>query len=306
MPEQINEQDKKDFQLIIITGLSGAGKTRAIRYLEDLGYFCIDNFLPAFIAPFIDMISVKVKKVAMVVDARGGSFFSELSGSLHQLKEKGWNYRLLFLDATDDILVKRFSETRRSHPLMKEEMSLLECIQKERDMLKEMYDQADTIIETTHLMPDELKRKITSAYVQKEVVDTSMVISVMSFGYRYGIPMDSDLVFDVRFLPNPHYIDELRPLNGLNTEIQDFVLSKPVTQEFLKIFSDFIYYLVPHYKSEGKTRLTIAIGCTGGRHRSVAIAHELCKYFQNLNTRIIERHRDLEKNIERYQQRDPL
>jgi len=298
--------DKKDFQLIVITGLSGGGKTRAVRYLEDLGYFCVDNFLPAFIVPFVDLISSKFKKVALVVDARGGAFFAELSGSLHQLKEKGWLYKLLFLDASDEMLVARFSETRRRHPLMKEEMTLLESINKERCLLREIHDQSDNIINTSNLAPEQLKKRITTLFVEHEVRDASMIISIISFGYRYGIPMDADLVFDVRFLPNPHYIDALRELNGLNKEVQDFVLGKSVTQEFLKKFSGFISYLVPHYQKEGKSSLTVAIGCTGGRHRSVAISHELCKYLQNLNSHIIERHRDLEKDEARYKQKDPL
>lgn len=300
------ENDKKDFQLIIITGLSGAGKTRAVRYLEDLNYFCVDNFLPAFIVPFVDLISSKFKKVALVVDARGGSFFAELSGSLHQLKEKGWSYKLLFLDASDEVIVSRFSETRRRHPLMKEEMTLLESINKERCLLREIHDQSNNIINTSNMRPDNLKTRISSLFVEKEIREASMIISIISFGYRYGIPMDADLVFDVRFLPNPHYINELRQLNGLDEQVQNFVLSKSVTKEFLKKFSSFLSYLVPHYRKEGKSSLTVAIGCTGGRHRSVAIAHELCKQIQNLHLHIIERHRDLEKDESRYKQKDPL
>lgn len=287
--------------ILIVSGLSGAGKTQALRCLEDLGYFCVDNLLPALIGPFAELVRHQFSRVALVVDSRGGSYLNDLSGSLHALRERGLGYRILFLEAGNDVLVQRFSETRRKHPLMAStEQPLMESIAVERQILTEMRSLADVIIDTSSLSASQLKEQITASLDDQEAVEARLQISVVSFGYRYGLPLDADLVFDVRFLPNPHYIKELRPNTGMDANVRDYVLNQPVTAQFLDHLYPFLTYLIPHYRQEGKTSLTIAIGCTGGRHRSVSIARELIARFAADEVGVIERHRDLFRDNERY------
>ncbi|MBC7541194.1 MAG: RNase adapter RapZ [Candidatus Sericytochromatia bacterium] len=287
--------------LLIVSGLSGAGKSQALRCLEDVGYFCVDNLLPALIAPFADLIRGQFTRVALVVDSRGGSFLHDLSGSLHALRERGIPYRILFLEASNPILVQRFSETRRRHPLMAStDAPLLESIAVERQILAEMRALADVLVDTTALTSTELKNQIVSSLVDPEAVDARLQISVISFGFRFGLPLDADLVFDVRFLPNPHYDPLLKPHTGMDAPVRDYVLGQEVTKAFLTQLEGFLRHLLPHYRAEGKTSLTIAVGCTGGRHRSVAIAHELVTRLETDQAGVIERHRDMFREPARY------
>ncbi len=292
-----------NFKLIIVTGISGGGKTSVLKILEDHGYFCVDNLLPALLTPFVKLVSTQFGMVAVVVDTRGRTFFSDLNKEIKALKEQGFVTKVLFLDASDETLVKRFSETRRRHPLVSEESALLDSIQMERSMLEEVRPQADEIIETSNISLNQLKQVVSQTIVDKEITQSSMKISIMSFGYKYGLPIEADLVFDVRFLPNPHYIPELKSHTGLDQNVRDFVFGKEATKQFLTKFLDFITYLVPHYKEEGKSLLTIAIGCTGGRHRSVAISSKLAEELNKENYYVMERHRDISRNQEYYQKK---
>lgn len=287
-------------QFLIVTGTSGAGKSLALRHLEDLGFFCTDNMVPALLVSYVDLISTQFQRIAVGVDSRGGQFFDELSGCLHALKELGINYRLVFLDAQEDVLVRRFSETRRRHPLQNEDLSLLESIRKEKTRLRDMREQAELLLDTSRMKTSELKALILERLVEEKESRQGLVVTVTSFGYRYGVPMDADLTFDVRFLPNPYYNPNLRPFTGLEKPVQNYVLQQEVTQTFMRQFYDFVDYLIPHYRREGKSNLNVAIGCTGGRHRSVAITQALTQNLQDKNYYVLEKHRDIGKDKERY------
>ena len=287
----------KDIRFVVVTGLSGAGKTQAIRGLEDLGFFCVDNLPPALIPKFAELCAQsegKINKIALVVDIRGGGFFDYIYESLNTLKDLGIKCEILFLEASDETLVRRFKESRRRHPLS-DKGSTLEGILKERARLEELKGEAHKIIDTSNLTNKQLKEQITSMYGTTSE-EQSLTITVMSFGYKYGIPLDADLVFDVRFLPNPHYIDDLRPLTGNDKQVQDYVLDSPVSKTFMRKFSGLMKFLIPHYIKEGKTSLTIAIGCTGGQHRSVTLANKLAETLDTKNYNVNKRHRDIEKN----------
>jgi len=256
--------------------------------------------VPALLASFVDLISTQFQRIAVGVDLRGGGFFDELSGGLHTLKERGFDYRMVFLDAKEDILVRRFSETRRRHPLQNEDLSLLESIQQEKGRLQEIKEQAELVIDTSSMKTSELKHLIADRLVEQQGARQGLVITVTSFGFRYGVPMDADLTFDVRFLPNPYYNPNLRPYTGLEKPVQNYVLEHEVTQTFIKQFFDFLNYLIPHYRQEGKSNLNVAIGCTGGRHRSVAISHKLVEKLSGQNYYVLEKHRDIGKDEGRY------
>lgn len=285
--------------IFIVTGLSGAGKSLAIRCFEDMGFLCVDNLIPPLLAQFIELTYPRMRQIAVVMDSRGGSFLDELTSVLDQIKPKGYPTTVVFLEASDNILLTRFSETRRRHPLWGE-ATLVDSIKQERDRLAEIRAAADVIIDTSDLTSKQLKEKLIASFIQTDQVEGSMQVTVKSFGFKYGPPMDADLVFDVRFLPNPHYDPDLRPFTGLDEKVQDFVLSHPVTLEFLERFIDLSSFLVPHYRKEGKTHLAIAIGCTGGRHRSVAIAHYLADYLRRGDTPVIEEHRDIDRHPDYY------
>lgn len=287
-------------QILIITGLSGAGKTRALRCFEDLGYFCVDNLIPPLLPQFIELTLPRFHQVAVVMDTRGGVFFDSVAANLRTVFEAGYPVRVIFLEAADEALVKRFSETRRRHPMLGEETSLLGSIRKERERLAHIRAEAQAIIDTTELSPRSLKDKLLSLFIQEEQMASSMQITVQSFGYKYGPPLDADLIFDVRFLPNPHYDLELRPFTGMDAPVRDFVLNHPVTKEFLVRFVDMIKFLLPHYLTEGKTHLSIGVGCTGGRHRSVAISQYLVQVLRDDDYRVVENHRDVNRQPEYY------
>ncbi|MCK4257829.1 MAG: RNase adapter RapZ [Halanaerobiales bacterium] len=285
-------------RFIIVSGMSGAGKTQAIQSFEDLGYFCIDNLPPALISKFAELCTYnqKVENVAVVMDIRGGDFFQDLIEELENLEQLGINYEILFLEGTTEVLVRRYKETRRRHPLDSQfGGKIIEAIETERTMLEELRGMANKIIDTSDISNQDLKKYIMANFGTKTQSE-SITITVLSFGYKYGIPLDADLVFDVRFLPNPHYVPSLKPLTGLTTEIQDYVLKWPITTKFQEKFTDLIQFLIPHYIKEGKTHLTIAIGCTGGKHRSVTITEKTAVFLRNLNYKIFIDHRDIHKD----------
>ncbi|MFB6366977.1 RNase adapter RapZ [Paenibacillus elgii] len=285
-------------KLVIITGMSGAGKTIAVQSLEDLGFFCVDNLPPVLIPKFAELIEQskgRIGKVALVIDLRGREFFTSLSESLRYLGENyTLTYEILFLDAMDATLVQRYKESRRKHPLAPTGAPL-EGIHQERKLLEELKGLATQVIDTSNLKPAQLKEKIISRFTNLE--NSGISINVISFGFKYGIPIDADLIFDVRFLPNPHYVDNLRPNTGQDPDVYDYVMKWTETQEFLAKLLDMLYFLVPQYRKEGKSQIVIGIGCTGGKHRSVAIAEYLGKMMGNSETEVVRvSHRDSERD----------
>lgn len=282
-------------EAIIITGLSGAGKTQAIDCLEDMGYYCIDNMPPALIKSFIDLTASGkgIDKAAFVIDVRGGRLFDDLKESLDELSKDEIDYKILYLEATDRTLIKRYNETRRVHPLS-EGGSVESGLKKEREMLAGLRKRADFIIDTSNMKSAQLWAEIKHLLTLEENQKTFM-INVRSFGYKKGTPMSANLVFDMRFIPNPYYVKSLRPLTGNNAKVSKYVLKHQVTQDFLKQAMDMIDMLIPYYMKEGKYSLNIAIGCTGGQHRSVAVANELNKRLQEMGRRTTLEHRELKK-----------
>ncbi|MFZ3579308.1 RNase adapter RapZ [Virgibacillus sp. DJP39] len=290
MPEK--EQETK---LIIITGMSGAGKTVAVQSFEDLGYYCVDNLPPALLPKFLELMrdaTNNIQKVALVMDLRGREFFDSLFEALDILGEEEWlQEHILFLDAKNEELVTRYKETRRSHPLAVGGLPLV-GIEQERVIIDELRGRAQRIIDTTNLKPRELREKILKAYTddKQEIFSVHMV----SFGFKYGVPIDADLVFDVRFLPNPHYVTHMQSLTGLNPEVSSYVFKWSDTQKFNEKVLDLLQFMLPQYKKEGKSQLVVAIGCTGGQHRSVAITEHFAKKLSsNYITHIS--HRDIDK-----------
>ena len=280
----------------IVTGMSGSGKTKVIRYLEDMGYFCIDNMPPVLIPKFSEMLSAvngNFNNVALVIDIRVGNMINELLKQIDELKKKGYDCTLLYLDASDETLVKRYKETRRSHPLQGEG-GLLEAIRTERGMLSTLFDDADYVIDTSDLTAAQLLSKLKEIYAPAST-GQSLKINVMAFGYKYGMPLDADLVFDVRCFPNPFYIDELKRLTGNDKAVQDYVMSFPTAVEFMKKLEDLMSFMIPLYVEEGKISLTIAIGCTGGKHRSVTMTNRLADYLKSENYDVNVSYRDLGK-----------
>lgn len=291
----MEEIKNKAINLLIITGMSGAGKTVAVQSLEDLGFFCVDNLPPILIPKFAELIKQSgggIERVALVVDLRSREFFDSLSEAIDSInKMEGIAFHILYLDANDHTLVSRYKETRRRHPLSPNG-SPLEGIHAERRLLQEMKGRANQIIDTSQMKPAQLRDKIINQYTQQT---SSLTINVLSFGFKYGTPIDVDLLFDVRFLPNPHYVDELRPKTGCDAEVSEFVMKHQETKEFVTKLLDFLAFLLPHYQREGKSQLVIGIGCTGGKHRSVTIAEHIGKTFaKDYSVRVS--HRDMEKS----------
>lgn len=287
----------KNLRVVIITGLSGSGKSTALRALEDIGFFCVDN-LPVILLPkFLSITtssSPEIKQVAMVMDLRERSFLDKYHRIFKGLKEKGYKIEILFLESSDDSLLHRFSETRRIHPLSERGM-IMEGILMEREKLSSLKKMADKIIDTTsvnvHQLKDIVQRHFLPSSKQKK-----MVINITSFGYRYGLPVDADLVFDVRFLPNPYFVENLKNYDGHHAGVQDYVLQNKESKEFLKKILDLMNLLIPLYEKEGKVRLNIAMGCTGGKHRSVVVANKLDSYFSSMKYMVNLNHRDINKN----------
>ena len=285
-------------RFVIVTGMSGAGRSTALRALEDAGYFCVDNLPISLIEKFSELIypgNTEVTKVALGIDIRSGKAFNELAATLEELTVAGVNYEILFLDSSDEVLVKRYKETRRTHPLA-QNGRVADGIQEERKMLEFLKKQADYIIDTSNLLTRELKQELDKIFVQNKNFK-NLVITVLSFGFKYGIPTDSDLVFDVRFLPNPYYYEELRKLSGNDKPVQDFVMGFEVSHRFLDKLIDMIQFLIPNYVLEGKNQLVISIGCTGGKHRSVTLANKLYERLRNNADYAVRiEHRDIEKD----------
>ncbi len=285
-------------RFVIVTGVSGAGKTAALKMLEDARYFCVDNLpiplLEKFVSLMPEIYGEDVQNVALGIDARSGSM-GELELILDKMQEAGYQFEILFMDAEDSVLVKRYKETRRSHPLA---MSgrIDEGIRLERKKMEFLRRKADYIIDTSHLLTRELRQEIDKIFVDNEEFK-NMMISVLSFGFKYGIPADADLVFDVRFLPNPYYVDELRPMTGLDDSVFNYVMDNETAKRFMGKLEDMVNFLIPNYVQEGKTSLVIAIGCTGGKHRSVTIARELySRLIKNNEYGFRLEHRDVEKD----------
>jgi UPF0042 nucleotide-binding protein len=292
--------EHEEIQIVIITGMSGAGKTVAVQSFEDLGYFCVDNLPPALIPKFVELIegsNGKMNKVALVIDLRGREFFEHLFEAIDSISlslKLNYKLQILFLDAKDAKLVQRYKETRRSHPLALNGLPL-EGIGMEREMLEEMKGRAQQIIDTTDMKPIQLREKIIQRFSASK--KHPFAVNVMSFGFKYGMPIDADLVFDVRFLPNPHYIDHMRPKTGLEEEVSSYVLKWSETQQFIEKLTDLLKFMLPQYKREGKSQVVIGIGCTGGKHRSVTLAEHFGKAFAEEYPLHVS-HRDIEKGKE--------
>ena len=282
---------------LILTGMSGAGKTVAIRYLEDLGALCVDNLPPMMLVPFMEACQsahLRNPMLAIAADVRSGEFFDAkaVTKMIDEARMVGFHIDTLFVEASDDILVNRYKETRRDHPLSGEGLTLEEAIREERNRLQPLRETANHLFDTSNLRPRALQ-KLLSEIVLHADDEPPLRVEILSFGFKRGIPREGDLVFDVRFLPNPFYIPELGHHTGLDQDVKDFVLNHPVTQEFLKKCLDMLEFLLPHYITEGKHRLVIAIGCTGGAHRSVAIAEYICDELTRLGHRASVNHRDI-------------
>lgn len=288
-------------RFVIVTGLSGAGKTQAIRSLEDLGYFCVDNLPPTLIPKFAEacyQTDGKIDKIALVIDIRGGEFFDDLFESLKYLKDEDYKYEILFLEASDEVLIKRYKESRRKHPLALDGR-IIKGIELERKKLDELKYNATHIIDTSKLSTRQLKDKISRIYTEEGDIENQLMLTVLSFGFKYGIPVDSDLVFDVRFLPNPFYIPKLKHCSGNDKQVQDYVLEFKETRTFIEKLEDMLEFLIPNYIKEGKRQLIISIGCTGGRHRSVTIANEVYRNLVNKGFNANIEHRDIKEDVKK-------
>ena len=285
-------------RLVIVTGMSGAGRTTALKMLEDAGYFCVDNLPVPFIEKFAELTASgnsEITKVAIGVDVRSGKSLSELEEILERMALHGLNYEILFLDASDEVLVKRYKETRRMHPLAASGR-IEDGIVRERERLVFLKKHADYIIDTSKLLTRELKQELDKIFVQNRAFK-NLMITVLSFGFKYGIPSDADLVFDVRFLPNPYYYEDLRKLTGNDQKIQDFVMGYDMAHVFLDKLEDMIRFLIPNYVLEGKNQLVIAVGCTGGKHRSVTLANKLYERLKKQSDYGVKlEHRDIGKD----------
>lgn len=284
-------------RLVIVTGMSGAGKTTVLHYLEDANYYCVDNLPIQLMVPFIRIASAGspdiYSKIALGIDIRSGLTDGEMKDALAFLDQAGIRYEILFLDAGDDVIIRRYKETRRTHPLAGRTGSIEEGICLERQQIRFMRERADYIINTSKLLTRELKKEVVRIFVEDKSYK-SLYITVQSFGFKYGIPVDSDLVVDVRFLPNPYYVPELKPLTGNDKPIIDYVLSQKQTGEFLKRYTELLSFLIPNYIAEGKNQLVISVGCTGGRHRSVVLANEIYRILaQNTEYGVRIEHRDI-------------
>ena len=279
---------------LLITGMSGAGKSLALNHFEDRGYFCVDNLPPALISKFAELcMQSDLNKIALVSDIRGREFFNELYEELAKIENMDLNYNILFLEAADDVLIRRYKESRRRHPL-DEEGRILDAIKRERKILEELKGRAAKIIDTGEREISELREELDQLFLSDEA-KASLHLSLISFGFKYGIPRDADLVMDVRFLPNPYYIESLRSKTGNDQEVQDYIFKWPVADKFYDKFFDLIDFLLPEYKKEGKSHLSVAIGCTGGKHRSVTTVNKLKEFLANKDFNINIEHRDINK-----------
>jgi RNase adapter protein RapZ len=287
-------------ELVVITGMSGAGRSEAIHTFEDLGYFCIDNLPPALLSRLVELTTLpdsRIRRVAVVCDMRSMEFFGKLLEELDKLEDAGHPYRILYLEAAQKVLVNRFKTTRRRHPLC-ESGSVLEGIRAERWGLATVRDRADLILDTSEMMPAQLREAIRRQFLSESLKD-SLSITVSSFGFKHGLPIDADIVMDVRFLPNPFYVPKLRHKNGLEGAVRRFVLDREETREFLERWLPLLTELLPDYLIEGKHHLSIALGCTGGMHRSVVLAERTAEYLRGIGYDVAVRHRDIRRDVDR-------
>ena len=283
-------------EFLIVSGLSGAGKSTVMSILEDSGFFCVDNLPPVLIPKFAEVCLAGTgayERVAMVCDIRGGENFDGLFEAMDALSAMEFRYKVLFVDAEDSVIIKRYKETRRSHPLMDELGSLTRSVERERQVMDPVRKRADYVINTTTLPVRKLRGQVLDMFAPHRKSVSEMSVTVTSFGFKYGLPLEADLVFDVRFLPNPFYVEGLRPLTGLDQGVADYVFQSPTAQELLEKLRGLMDFLLPHFVEEGKTALVVAVGCTGGRHRSVAVTHALCEYIHGLGYGAGETHRDM-------------
>ena len=286
-------------RFVIVTGMSGGGKRTALKMLEDAGFYCVDNLPVPLIEKFVELVDTpgsEIKKVALGLDVRADQPFGEVHRTLENLKKVGYKYEILFMDASEHVLLKRYKESRRLHPLALEGR-VEDGVRREREILKSMKESSDYVIDTSNLLTRELKEEIDRIFVMNEEYN-SLMVTILSFGFKNGIPADSDLVYDVRFLPNPYYIDELKPKTGNDQAVQDYVMGFSEAGEFLSKLEDMIHFLIPLYIKEGKYQLVIGIGCTGGQHRSVTLANELYKRMKNKgNYGLKIYHRDVKQGM---------
>ena len=289
----------KNIRIVIVTGLSGSGKTTVLKVLEDLGFYCVDNLPPILFPRFIELCEgftwEKIPQIALGMDIREREFLNEYPKIFSQLREQGYNPEVVFLESSDEVLVRRFSETRRLHPIAREGSSILEQIKMERERLAPLRETASLVLDTSQYTVHELQKEIFRAF-QMTTAKSRLTIHLVSFGYRFGIPFDADLVVDVRFIPNPYFINELRPLSGNDEKVKAFISEKQETQVFFEKFKSLLDFLIPLYEKEGKSNLTIAVGCTGGRHRSVSIVNLIKVFFNKEVFTIHIRHRDVDKS----------
>ena len=295
--ESLDEIDPTSFgpDLIIITGMSGAGRTEAMHTFEDIGYFCIDNLPPSLLMNLVSLAGLNtgtLRKLAVVCDLRAKEFFPELTAELAKLKEMGLSYTMLFLDSSDEELLNRFKASRRRHPLCDNGMTIVAGIRRERQLLTECKQMADYVLDTSTERPQDMREKLRSLFTDQSAQE-GLGVSVYSFGFKHGAPTDADIVIDVRFLPNPFYERELRDKTGMDEEVKDYVLGKDETKEFLKRWFSLLDFVMPGYVKEGKQYLSIAVGCTGGQHRSVVLANATGQHLSQEGYRITTTHRDL-------------
>lgn len=282
-------------QFVIVSGLSGAGKSKTASFLEDLGFYCVDN-MPADLIPQFARLCLATKgryeRVALVTDVRGSLTFDGLFKALESLDQMQLQFTILYVEASSDVIIKRYKETRRKHPLTKDGSDLMVAVERERALLEPIRNRANAIIDTSSLSTAKLRGEVINL-VAGDLRDCAMSVSVVSFGFKYGLPIDADLVFDVRFLPNPYYLEELKHKTGLDTEVRDFVFSYQQTKDFVEKIEDLLAFCLPSYVDEGKTNLVIAVGCTGGKHRSVAVAQHIAEFSQRRGYATVVSHRDL-------------
>jgi len=284
-------------QIVIVSGLSGAGKSHVLHCFEDVGFFCVDNLPPPLIPTFVHLCTQgdgRSQRIGLGIDIRGREFLAQSFATIERLKSQGYRVEILFLEARDEVLVRRFSETRRPHPLARDR-PIVEGIAQEREELQELRNRADLIIDTSGYTVHELKAFISQRYLDRA---HGMAVTLISFGYKYGPPYQADLLFDVRFLKNPNFVEPLRPLSGEDPRVASYVLGQPGTEEFVGRLEGLIDFLLPLYEAEGRTYLTIGVGCTGGRHRSVVVIERLRAYFEKRSVQPTVRHRDLDRQVE--------
>jgi len=286
-------------EILIISGLSGGGKSKAASFLEDMGFYIVDNMPAAMILKFAEFCAGgngRYDRVALVYDVRTASSFTELFDVLDTLKTMDGVCRMLFLEAAPDVIIKRYKETRRKHPLADQVGSLAEAVKKETEMMAPVRQRADFVIDTSCFSTAQLRGELLKRFGDEEGQKGGIAVSVTSFGFKYGLPLEADLVFDVRFMPNPFYIDELRHQTGLDAPVADYVMNFQQTKDYLKRLEELLAFSLPLYAEEGKTSLTIAVGCTGGHHRSVAVTHALTEYIHSLGYQVTENHRDINRS----------